>query len=56
MKRRPYFRPWTTQYAFGELDDERKRTLAEFAARIEHQSSFEFMPTEKRLYFTRKAP
>jgi hypothetical protein len=43
------------QYAFGELDDEGKRNLADFAARIEHRSSFEFMPAEKRLYFTRKA-
>jgi len=43
------------QFAFGELDDEGKRGLAEFAARIGHRSSFEFMPAEKRLYFTRKA-
>jgi hypothetical protein len=43
------------QYAFGELDDEGKRNLSEFAALIEHRSSFEFMPVEKRLYFTRKA-
>jgi hypothetical protein len=44
-----------TQYAFGEMDDGGKRNLSEFAALIEHRSSFEFMPVEKRLYFTRKA-
>jgi hypothetical protein len=44
-----------TQYAFGELDDEGKRNLSEFAALIEHRSSFEFMPAENRVYFTRKA-
>jgi len=42
------------QYAFGELDDEGKRILVELAARIEHQSSFECIPAEKRLRFTRK--
>jgi hypothetical protein len=49
------FSPMEDQYAFGELDDEGKRNLSEFAALIEHRSSFEFMPVEKRLYFTRKA-
>ena len=49
------FSPMEDQYAFGELDDKGKRNLSEFAALIEHRSSFEFMPVEKRLYFTRKA-
>ena len=43
------FSPMEDQYAFGELD------VSEFAALIEHRSSFELMAVEKRLYFTRKA-
>jgi hypothetical protein len=49
------FSPMENQYAFGELDDEGKRNLSKFAALVEHRSSFEFMPVENRLYFTRKA-
>jgi hypothetical protein len=49
------FSPMEDQYAFGELDHEGKRNLAKFATLIEHRSSFEFMPAENRLYFTRKA-
>jgi hypothetical protein len=49
------FSPMENQYAFGELDDEGKRNLSKFAAGIEHRSSFEFMPAENRVYFTRKA-
>ena len=40
------------QYAFGEMDDQGKRKIESFAA---HQKSdVEFMPTEDRVYFTRK--
>jgi len=53
-KRLPYLSRMDDQYAFGELDDEGKRILVELAARIEHQSSFECIPAEKRLRFTRK--
>jgi hypothetical protein len=40
--------------AFGEMDDEGKRRLVEFAAYPVHRSEITFMPTEGRLYFTRK--
>jgi hypothetical protein len=40
--------------AFGEMDDAGKRGLAEFAAHLTHRSEFSFMPTEGRVYFTRK--
>lgn len=40
--------------AFGELDDEGKKRLEEFAAEDSHRSDFAFMPVEGRLYFTRK--
>jgi len=40
------------QYAFGEMDDQGKRKIESFAT---HQKSdVEFMPTEDRVYFTRK--
>jgi hypothetical protein len=42
------------QEAFGEMDEEGRRTLAAFAAESEHSCSFDFMPTEGRVYFTRK--
>ena len=45
------FSPVNNQYAFGEMDDVAKRNLAEFAALYEHPSSFDFMPTEGRIYF-----
>jgi hypothetical protein len=41
------------QYAFGELDDQGKANLTAFAARSEHRASFDFMPVEGRIYFTR---
>jgi hypothetical protein len=40
--------------AFGEMDDAGNRRLAEFAAYPIHRSEFNFMPTEGRVYFTRK--
>jgi hypothetical protein len=40
--------------AFGEMDDAGKTRLAEFAAYPVHRSEINFMPTEGRLYFTRK--
>jgi hypothetical protein len=43
------------QYAFGEMDEEGKGNLGAFAAQKEHRSTVEFMPTEGRVYFTRKA-
>jgi hypothetical protein len=40
----------SSEYAFGELDDEGKQHLGSFAA--ENQPCrFEFMPVEGRLYF-----
>jgi hypothetical protein len=43
------------QYAFGEMDEQGKASLAAFAAQSEHRSTVDFMPTEGRVYFTRKA-
>ena len=40
-------------YAFGEMDDEGKHRLAEFAAKS--RGDPQFMPTQGRVYFTRKA-
>jgi hypothetical protein len=40
--------------AFGEMDDAGKRRLEEFAAYSTHRSDISFMPTEGRVYFTRK--
>jgi hypothetical protein len=40
--------------AFGEMDDAGKTRLAEFAAYSVHRSEISFMPTEGRVYFTRK--
>ena len=40
-------------YAFGEMDDEGKHRLVEFAARS--RSDPQFIPTQGRVYFTRKA-
>jgi hypothetical protein len=41
------------QYAFGEMDDQGKANIASFAARSEHRATFDFMPVEGRVYFTR---
>ena len=40
--------------AFGEMDTAGKTRLAEFAAFSVHRSEIDFMPTEGRVYFTRK--
>lgn len=40
--------------AFGEMDEPGKIRLAEFARYSIHRSEVNFMPTEGRLYFTRK--
>jgi hypothetical protein len=40
--------------AFGEMDDAGKRRIGEFAAYLIHRSELNFMPTEGRVYFTRK--
>jgi hypothetical protein len=50
---RALFSPMDDQYAFGEMDSQGKTNLAAFAAQIEHRSTFDFMPSEGRLYFTR---
>jgi hypothetical protein len=42
------------QYAFGEMDEVGKMSLAAFAR--DHRSAFDLMPVEGRVYFTRKAP
>ena len=52
---RSLFSAMSDQQAFGELDDQGKSNLAAFAARREQRSSYDFMPVEGRLYFTRKA-
>jgi hypothetical protein len=40
-------------YAFGEMDEVGKRTLATFASEAAGGCLFEFMPVEGRLYFLR---
>jgi hypothetical protein len=40
-------------YAFGEMDDEGKRRLGEFAAACRCEA--QFMPTEGRVYFRRRS-
>jgi hypothetical protein len=50
---RPLFSRREDQYAFGEMDDEGKSNLSGFAA--QHRSSFQIMPVEGRVYFTRKS-
>jgi len=42
------------QYAFGEMDEQGKSGLGEFAAQPDHRSSFQIMPIEGRIYFTRE--
>jgi hypothetical protein len=44
------------RYAFGEMDEVGKTSLATFAAESDHRSAFDLMPVEGRVYFTRKAP
>jgi hypothetical protein len=40
--------------AFGEMDVAGKRRLDDFAAYSTHRSEVSFMPSEGRVYFTRK--
>jgi hypothetical protein len=47
------FSPADDAYAFGEMDEVGKATLAAFAAGV-GAIQFEFMPVENRLYFMRK--
>jgi hypothetical protein len=51
---RALFSHMDQDYAFGELDEPGKANLASFAARQEHPSSYDLMPLEGRVYFTRK--
>lgn len=41
------------QYAFGEMDEQGKTRLADFADR--NGASFDIMPIEGRIYFTRRS-
>jgi len=50
---RALFSPLGDQYAFGDSDDRGKAAIAAFAAQPEHRSSYDFMPVEDRIYFTR---
>ena len=43
------------QYTFRETDEQVKASLAAFAAQSEHRSTFNLMPVEGWVYFTRKA-
>src|SRR5260221_2752606 len=52
---RALFSPMADQYAFGEMDEVGKTSLAAFAAESDHRSAFDLMPIEGRVYFTRKA-
>jgi len=49
------FSPMDDQYAFGEMDQIGRAHLPAFAAQSEHRSTFDLMPVEGRVYFTRKA-
>ena len=40
-----------SEYAFGEMDEEGKLRISEFASECE--CVFQFMPAEGRVYFTR---
>jgi len=42
------------QEAFGEMDNAGRMRLADFAAYSTHRSEIDFMPSEGRVYFTRK--
>ena len=41
------------QYTFSETDEQ--ASLAAFAPQSEHRSTYNLMPAEGRVYFTRKA-
>ena len=48
------FSPKDDEYAFCEMDEVGKRSLATFAAEAIPGCLFEFMPVEDRVYFMRK--
>jgi len=50
---RSLFSTMDAQYAFGEMDEDGKRKIESFA--VDHSSDLEFMPTEQRVYFVRRA-
>jgi hypothetical protein len=50
------FSPFDDQFAFGDGDERGKAAIAAFAAQPGHRSSYDFMPVEDRVYFTRMAP
>jgi hypothetical protein len=52
---RDLFSTMDDQYAFGEMDEIGRANLVAFAAQSEHRSTFDLMPVEGRVYFTRKA-
>jgi hypothetical protein len=41
------------EYAFGDMDEQGRARLATFASNPRHRSTFDIMPTEGRVYFTR---
>ena|SRR5437868_4459016 len=43
---RALFSPMDDQYAFGEMDEVGKMSLAAFAAESDHRSDFDLMPVE----------
>lgn len=49
------FSTFDDQYAFGDTDENGKARIAAFAAQAGHRSSYDFMPVEDRVYFTRMA-
>jgi hypothetical protein len=52
---RDLFSTMDDQYAFGEMDEIGRANLVAFAAQSEYRSTFDLMPVEGRVYFTRKA-
>jgi hypothetical protein len=52
---RALFSPMGDQYAFGEMDEIGRASLAAFAAQSEHLCDFDLRSVEGRVYFTRKA-
>jgi hypothetical protein len=49
------FSRFDDQYAFGDSDEPGKAAIAAFAAQAGHRSTYDFMPVEDRVYFTRTA-
>jgi hypothetical protein len=42
------------EYAFGETDDDGRRRLDQFVDEPTHRATIDFIPREKRVYFTRR--